>query len=187
MNNMNGQCSICYASFEYSDELCSPHCGHVFHFTCLREWLERSKTCPECRRKTDGTKIHPIYIQMGRNSIPDENLAVLQELLSNLESEIKSKDTDLNHYKNEFQKFKNQAIELRKEVHNLEVEINLKKNHIATLQEQNKYLKDIKIENETLKNNIITLEAELKFIRVMWRETAFPTNPTNLSSNKNFH
>lgn len=25
-------------------------CGHVFHFHCLRSWLERQQTCPTCRR-----------------------------------------------------------------------------------------------------------------------------------------
>ena len=24
-------------------------CGHIFHFTCLRSWLERHHTCPMCR------------------------------------------------------------------------------------------------------------------------------------------
>ncbi|KAJ1545573.1 E3 ubiquitin-protein ligase hrd1, partial [Nowakowskiella sp. JEL0078] len=25
-------------------------CGHMFHFRCLRSWLERQQTCPTCRR-----------------------------------------------------------------------------------------------------------------------------------------
>ncbi|KAF8332050.1 uncharacterized protein EI90DRAFT_3123127 [Cantharellus anzutake] len=25
-------------------------CGHVFHFQCLRSWLERQQSCPTCRR-----------------------------------------------------------------------------------------------------------------------------------------
>lgn len=31
-------------------------CGHVFHFKCLRSWLERQQACPTCRRPllTDG-------------------------------------------------------------------------------------------------------------------------------------
>jgi len=24
-------------------------CGHVFHFDCLRLWMEKSSTCPNCR------------------------------------------------------------------------------------------------------------------------------------------
>ncbi len=25
-------------------------CGHIFHFRCLRSWLERQQACPTCRR-----------------------------------------------------------------------------------------------------------------------------------------
>ncbi|KAJ1979966.1 E3 ubiquitin-protein ligase hrd1 [Dimargaris xerosporica] len=25
-------------------------CGHIFHFNCLRSWLERQQTCPTCRQ-----------------------------------------------------------------------------------------------------------------------------------------
>lgn len=27
-----------------------PGCGHVFHPSCIRLWLERSKICPMCKR-----------------------------------------------------------------------------------------------------------------------------------------
>ncbi|KAF8316345.1 hypothetical protein DL93DRAFT_771273 [Clavulina sp. PMI_390] len=30
-------------------------CGHVFHFQCLRSWLERQQSCPTCRRSVLGT------------------------------------------------------------------------------------------------------------------------------------
>jgi E3 ubiquitin-protein ligase synoviolin len=26
------------------------HCGHIYHFRCLRSWLERQQACPTCRR-----------------------------------------------------------------------------------------------------------------------------------------
>lgn len=34
-------------------------CGHIFHFHCLRSWLERQQTCPTCRRSVlvDGNRI----------------------------------------------------------------------------------------------------------------------------------
>lgn len=30
-------------------------CGHIFHFHCLRSWLERQQSCPTCRRAVLGT------------------------------------------------------------------------------------------------------------------------------------
>jgi len=26
------------------------HCGHIFHFKCLKSWLERQQVCPTCRK-----------------------------------------------------------------------------------------------------------------------------------------
>ncbi|KIJ39851.1 hypothetical protein M422DRAFT_32454 [Sphaerobolus stellatus SS14] len=31
-------------------------CGHVFHFHCLRSWLERQQSCPTCRRNVLETR-----------------------------------------------------------------------------------------------------------------------------------
>jgi E3 ubiquitin-protein ligase synoviolin len=35
-------------------------CGHIFHFHCLRSWLERQQTCPTCRRSVlvDGKRLN---------------------------------------------------------------------------------------------------------------------------------
>eukprot|EP00842_Homolaphlyctis_polyrhiza_P005925 jgi/Hompol1/6333/HPOL_001501-RA len=34
-------------------------CGHIFHFRCLRSWLERQQTCPTCRRSVLDTTPGP--------------------------------------------------------------------------------------------------------------------------------
>lgn len=34
-------------------------CGHVFHFHCLRSWLERQQICPTCRRDVLAPNRHP--------------------------------------------------------------------------------------------------------------------------------
>ncbi|WVR04137.1 hypothetical protein IAU60_001136 [Kwoniella sp. DSM 27419] len=34
-------------------------CGHVFHFHCLRSWLERQQSCPTCRRDVLRTPAPP--------------------------------------------------------------------------------------------------------------------------------
>ncbi|KAL7939927.1 hypothetical protein V8C42DRAFT_163735 [Trichoderma barbatum] len=44
-------CSICTEMFEEGIRLRSLPCGHLFHPTCVDPWLlERSVTCPLCRR-----------------------------------------------------------------------------------------------------------------------------------------
>lgn len=36
-------------------------CGHIFHFSCLRGWLERQQTCPTCRWSVTETSEIPNY------------------------------------------------------------------------------------------------------------------------------
>ena len=39
-------CIICREHLTSAKKLA---CGHMFHFHCLRSWLERQQTCPTCR------------------------------------------------------------------------------------------------------------------------------------------
>ena len=43
---MDRTCIICREDMESAKKL---PCGHMFHFHCLRSWLERQQSCPTCR------------------------------------------------------------------------------------------------------------------------------------------
>jgi hypothetical protein len=44
------QCVICCADFEVGERLSRlPGCGHLFHDSCVSQWLERATNCPICR------------------------------------------------------------------------------------------------------------------------------------------
>jgi len=47
----DSQCSICLENYEGSRQSgkALPCCSNVIHETCLKEWLERRRTCPLCR------------------------------------------------------------------------------------------------------------------------------------------
>jgi len=42
-------CIVCREDMEVGATKKLPTCGHMFHFACLRTWLERSQSCPTCR------------------------------------------------------------------------------------------------------------------------------------------
>ena len=45
-------CTICLEAFQVGDSVSwstDPTCGHVFHHSCIREWLLRRVACPCCR------------------------------------------------------------------------------------------------------------------------------------------
>ncbi|RNF01973.1 zinc finger protein, predicted [Trypanosoma rangeli] len=44
-----GVCSICQEAFSAGCEVYRLPCGHMFDVWCLKQWLERTRTCPNCR------------------------------------------------------------------------------------------------------------------------------------------
>lgn len=50
-SNTNTMCSICHSQYEEGDILRSINsCNHIFHLSCIEEWLHNHTTCPVCRR-----------------------------------------------------------------------------------------------------------------------------------------
>ena len=43
-------CVICMETYDEEQGINRLHCSHIFHHTCLQEWLLRSFTCPICRQ-----------------------------------------------------------------------------------------------------------------------------------------
>lgn len=48
MNTTNNYCSIYLNRVSFTTEK-KLECSHIFHRSCLINWLEESNTCPECR------------------------------------------------------------------------------------------------------------------------------------------
>ncbi|XP_031477720.1 putative RING-H2 finger protein ATL12 [Nymphaea colorata] len=49
--NFGHECAVCLSKFEDLDILhLLPKCRHVFHVSCIDEWLEMNSTCPLCRQ-----------------------------------------------------------------------------------------------------------------------------------------
>lgn len=46
LDNNNDDCAICWDTMSTAQKL---PCGHLFHTTCLRSWLEQDTSCPTCR------------------------------------------------------------------------------------------------------------------------------------------
>ncbi|XP_052883945.1 NEP1-interacting protein 1-like isoform X2 [Gossypium arboreum] len=52
-------CSICLVDFTPGEIAHSlPHCHHMFHTSCNKQWLMQHKSCPLCRRKFRSSKWH---------------------------------------------------------------------------------------------------------------------------------
>ena len=49
----NTTCMICLEDFKFLSTITKTSCGHMYHYNCLKPWIDRSVnnfTCPYCRK-----------------------------------------------------------------------------------------------------------------------------------------
>ncbi|CRK95472.1 CLUMA_CG008941, isoform A [Clunio marinus] len=97
-------CIICTETF-LSSESSGKHavalnCGHIFHCSCLKTWLEKSKTCPICRFSVT---VQDQFLRLHLQSVSQSNSAFLNDTVGSQPDELKEKE---------------ELIELRKTVAN---------------------------------------------------------------------
>ncbi|KAH7284995.1 hypothetical protein KP509_33G006500 [Ceratopteris richardii] len=46
-------CPTCFEGFNSTNPRKTTNCGHSFHLPCIIEWMERSDSCPVCRRRIE--------------------------------------------------------------------------------------------------------------------------------------
>ena len=56
----NVECSICLS--KVNKPKCKTSCGHIFHITCLKQWLKSNVTCPNCRKSINNNKEEVLII-----------------------------------------------------------------------------------------------------------------------------
>ncbi|KAJ2339223.1 hypothetical protein GGF43_006691, partial [Coemansia sp. RSA 2618] len=66
-------CNIC---FDTASEPVLTVCGHLFCWSCLVQWLERSATCPVCKAGCDKEKVIPVYGRGKEEKDPRQNPAL---------------------------------------------------------------------------------------------------------------
>lgn len=54
IENFKDECAICWDSMDTARKL---PCGHLFHNSCLRSWLEQDTSCPTCRTSFKGQQM----------------------------------------------------------------------------------------------------------------------------------
>ncbi|KZC08551.1 PREDICTED: E3 ubiquitin-protein ligase TRAIP [Dufourea novaeangliae] len=155
---MNIVCIICSDLLTPSDDVFYTPCGHIFHFVCLTRWLDRSKSCPQCREKTTAIKIHRIYFNFSNNEAITEDTCSLQEKVDKLSLQLACKEKSAKDFSEKCQALEKEAMCLRKDLMIIETE---KNTAIRALKQQLQYFKEqasetssMKQENEQLKKRI---------------------------------
>ncbi|XP_043584496.1 E3 ubiquitin-protein ligase TRAIP-like [Bombus pyrosoma] len=163
---MNVICSICSDQLIQSDNIFYTRCGHVFHLHCLTSWLERSKSCPQCREKVTQSKIHRLYFTFSSNDLIVETQgSTLQEKVDRLKFQILLKEKDIQYYSSKNVTLEKQNAGLKQEVRKVESEINKKNAAIHALKEQINYFKEQSSHCDNLKREISQLKNKIDDLR----------------------
>ena len=150
-------CAVCLDEFDFSkDHISATKCGHLFHKTCLENWIQTTTTCPECR-KLIGRDQYTKRIYANFSS---------EEILYNGESNrtksiIKSYKDNVNTSSN---LFLDRIIELENENSNNIAVLN---SINETLDKCKKEKNNLKVENEKFQKMVINRESELKESKIV--------------------
>lgn len=162
---MNVICSICSDQLVQSDDIFYTKCGHVFHLHCLTPWLERSKSCPQCREKVTQNKIHRLYFTFSNNDLVESQGSTLQEKVDRLKFQILLKEKDIQYHSSKNVTLEKQNAGLKQEVRKLESEMNKKNAAIHALKEQINYFKEQSSHCDNLKREINQLKNKIEDLR----------------------
>jgi superfamily I DNA and/or RNA helicase len=81
---MNVACSICLEPFTLTSDIYTTPCGHVFHYECIRKWLQNGNNhCSRCRQDCTIDEIVKLYFSENGSFSALEN----NNLFIQLESE----------------------------------------------------------------------------------------------------
>lgn len=95
-------CSICQETLTASAVCVVTKCGHVFHKTCVAQWISNSRTCPSCRAACTASSLVRLYFttSLADTTVRDidsvtDKLMAAQETSARLRQENESLKADV--------------------------------------------------------------------------------------------
>lgn len=162
---MHVSCVICSDMFVAADDTFCTQCGHLFHYQCLIQWIERSKSCPQCRTKTTEKNIHRIYFNIPNVDEKYEDPSVLHNKIDGLHFQIRLKETDLKNSEEKNVKLVNQNAILKEELLQAQQKCKNLERDILTLKEQIKFMRDQTKNAEQAQTDAKQLKKQLEFFK----------------------
>ncbi|XP_026462091.1 E3 ubiquitin-protein ligase TRAIP-like [Ctenocephalides felis] len=151
-------CAICNELLESSVEIFVTPCGHVFHLKCLSQWLPRSSTCPECRRKTTPSTIQKIYFNVCADRSLLDDPAVLQEQLSDAKLRNNDLQKSLEESNDKLKSSEKKVLKLEENLIKKEAAYDAMKHQYLYFKEQMKELSGLKEQLQQIKKKMQSME-----------------------------
>ena len=151
-----------------SDDVSVARCGHFFHYLCWVGWLERSKSCPQCRKKTTEKEIFRLYFNVAEGEGEEvDDAAAMNNKLDSLTFNLRVKDKDLTTVKEELQKEVKVSKGLREEIFKYKKKLDEADTYRQCLEEKLTYLRAQSKEAEHAKAEVLSLRTKLDRLQRM--------------------
>ncbi|XP_026761507.2 E3 ubiquitin-protein ligase TRAIP [Galleria mellonella] len=167
---MHFLCTICSDLINQAENIYVTKCGHLFHYQCLAQWLERSKSCPQCRHKVTEKCLFRVYPTLSNDST-GEDVAILQSRLDDALLQLrqqkatsKEKEDTLAVVTADLKKNEELLKACEKKLISRDSAVSALKEQLEYLKVQNKETNRLKEENEALKKNLQTLNGLQKVL-----------------------
>ncbi|XP_072389144.1 uncharacterized protein [Diabrotica undecimpunctata] len=158
---MNFTCVICSELFITGADIYFTQCGHVFHFPCLMNWIERSKSCPQCRGRVTEKTIHKVFFNIGNTDITEDS-ATLSFKLENANFTLSLKEREIKNLEEAKKKIKERNKLLSEEVIKLEQNERNMESTLLAFKSQISFFKTKSKETDKLSDEIVRLKNKIK-------------------------
>lgn len=64
---MKVDCCICLEDFTGEGKIQTPSCGHLFHESCINDWMKNNESCPQCRVVIRCKELRSVYLTSTRS------------------------------------------------------------------------------------------------------------------------
>ncbi|CAH2242948.1 jg14516 [Pararge aegeria aegeria] len=169
-------CTICSDLVNQADNLIVTKCGHIFHHNCLSKWIERSKSCPQCRNKVTESGLYRLFPTISSETEVDD-VITLQSRLDDALLQLRQSHATCKENVEKCAKAEAQLAKVMTQLKTSEKQLESRETAIAAMKEQLKYLKmeitvveNLKDENEGLKKNMRTLNGLQKVLNATSEE-----------------
>ena len=124
-----------------SDDLSSVPCGHVFHSTCILQWLETGKNnCPQCRTKCRENQLRRIYFTEGVDTSTQSDANTLQNRIDSITFQLRCSDTEKRNLKEKVDELTAKNVGLKEEYKSVETKYKTQRDDASNFRNQIKLL-----------------------------------------------
>jgi len=164
---MNVNCSTCLELLTPSAELSSAPCGHVFHTTCILQWMETGKNnCPQCRTKCLTKQLRRIYFTEGVDiTSSSQDSAALNDRVDSLTFQVRCLETEKKNACEERDKYSAQATALREELRSVEQRLSKAKEQALDYKAANSMLQGEKRKADKAKAEATELREKMDLMK----------------------